>query len=429
MRKRKKITVGITAALALTACDRDFAGESSSKSKAANIIEVSTDLNSTESNYSDALDQIEARRVSAQQIDYKSWCRSWGIDCSDNPVVNIPNPKKIWSHHQWRSLFNIVAAMLNSKSQINIYSKDIHDQRYTQMIELLGITELGEIFKEILIKYEFKSLRVGNGKIQWNSVNPFFLETPSGMLIDFEKQVTVSISSNATVVFNGIVFHGNGYKSDRLQKLQFLGSNMTSWTGDNIEVTKVPISHAFENILGIDFANYDSPPLPEEFSDKISMLAVLKNWAEENGTKISLNQNSLQIIKDNVVSLVDGPNNGNSVKSFLAKITSIQTPSSNGYDFEAKSSSNFSCTMGKESEIIFSSHFGVKNVENINDSLQVKLFGIKARKTKGVFRRAINLSNLTISKDLIEIHNVPVIGTFKINLTRTKEQNHKIICK
>ena len=377
--------------------------------------------------------QLQHETLPGILIPFEEWCSTWHLTCPAGAPPNVPTQEKPWSRDEWRAFMGSVKALLSSPTWVGLTRAELDDPDFNKVFDIFGLgSSLGSI-KTRLDASGLESMTISSGRLSMNARTTGSFRSPSALVVGNERTMSIGVSERREVEMTGFSFANAAGQREGMKSFNFTSTNVLEWKvdGENKRYTDVPIKFLLQELLGIPTGG---PGHVREFKEYVMAMGPLKSWLTRGQRDLSLDQATFSRLAQEVPVL--SGEGAATARYMLERITSIESTAasrSQGHDLiRGQARENLVCQINNEAVLTVESTFGINAVEPIEyegqKGVKVTLYGIKVKPLRGISRPTIKMDRLDIFATRVDIHNIPVIGIYSVDLTDPDNKKLKLKC-
>lgn len=362
-------------------------------------------------------------------VPYDQWCEGWGLTCPTGDAANVPSQEHPWTKAQWKNAFAAAEAVVGSPSDVRFSRADADDAALKQALDAFGLGDLLVQVKHRIDAAGLDELKFGGGALTFSAQRESSYQAPSGLVVASQRSATLRFDPHGDVAVDGFSLRSQRGVAEPLQGFSVSDVNLMEWRASpSKKYADVPIQFFLDNILGIDLNAIHGDASTSTF---LNALAPLKDWLTAGQRDLSLGGPVFPALAANVPALLSDANDRAATKYILEHLTKLEsTAAMRGAALaRGESSSEIKCRLNNEAIIMVDTHFALTKVERLGDKkARAQLQGVRARPLRGLIRPTIQIATLDVTPDRIIIRDVPVIGTYEIDLNDPDNKDLSVRC-
>lgn len=363
-----------------------------------------------------------------QSLNFKEWCAAWELTCPDGAPGNVPNPDKPWTASQWHDAMAVFGAFYASPSSVVITKDEAASPDLTIVAHQYGADDLLSGLRARLDSMGFQKAQMSATGVSLEASAANYVGS-SGLVTHNNAEVEVSVASDFHLDPKGLAIGPkNPTALERINEIFFADTNIVSWTGDNITVSGVPIDFLFEQALGMKFKMNTSNP---KYQDALPAILPMVRWMTTGQRDLDIGEDGFAVLRAHMPSLIDDAEMAKSMTYILQRTTrALSTVATRPQKLmQVTGKSEFECKANNMMNMRFATQFGIKNVVPLgDDGVTMVVYGITASILGESASDRFALSRIDMTPTKMIIYNVPLIGTYTVDMTNPNNQTSKLTC-
>ena len=356
-------------------------------------------------------------------VAFLQWCQNWELDCPTGEPENVPYSQDPWTAEQWKAAVAIHKALLESSSDLAVLRTELDDPLLLRVMRRLKVENEFNSLKARLDVSKFTAVSGKQGKMIVNTAEPTDFIAPSRLVIHNDKEINLSVNAQFDLVINGVALKSQGGTSDGLKGISITNKNVMNMIGVNQTVADVPIKYSFHDFLGIDFSSSEQIE-PPQYNDIVPVLVPVRDWLIKGKRDLDLKKVTISEITKNLIVLMPNVDQISMMTRIMNKTERIySTAGSRGKVlFSLDAVQPFECILNNKISLTFNQQFGLESLSKLSESTAtLTLFGVKAKPMTGPFQPTFDLRRIDLLKDKIVVQDVPIIGSYEIDVNNSSE--------
>jgi hypothetical protein len=358
---------------------------------------------------------------------FAAWCARLGVTCPPPPAANVPDADDPWTADEWRGVLATLRAVATGATHYTVTRAELDDANLTAAAEAFGLGDGLAKLRERLDASGFDHFDVGDSlKVTADGTNERV--APSGLVVETAEVLDVAVTPADGVAVQGLAVSGPGGAGSAVTGFDVSGTNVLTFGGPAGDVVDAPIKFLFDEAFGMG-TDADAGAEAPDYQDMQPGFVPMKNWLVTGTRDLDLRADEIAAAKAHLPRLIRDQAKRQNVDVLLSVLTSLKSTAASRADklVQAQARRGFVCVVG-DSELTFATSFGVQNITQRGDAANVTLYGVKARRLSGLVRPQFALNRLELQPTKIVIYDVPVIGTFTIDMTDPDSAPSTVSC-
>lgn len=378
-------------------------------------------------NDSDLLSDSDELRFN---ITFKQWCQNWNLVCPTGEPENVPSPDAPWTVEQWKAALGIYKAFLESASDLGIKRTELNDPILLGLAKRLKQEKALDLLKARLDGSKFSNISVKSGKIKITASEPADYVTKSHLVVHNDQEVNLSVNSQLELMGSGILLKSQNGASDGLKGLSMSAKNVVNILGESQVISQVPIKYSFEEILGIDLGSEEQSNTLG-YKEIVPELASIRDWLVKGQRDLDLRKNTITEVAKYVSTLTSNSDDVAMILNIMKKMDRLYSTATSRAKalFTSEANQSFQCVVNKKVQLTFSNQFGLTSLDKLSDvGTSIMVFGVKAKLVVGPVQPSFTLGRIDLEKEKIVVQDVPVLGSYTIDLNNTSSESNTLTC-